>query len=78
MNNSASQSSCSIGANEGRRSRANADAAMCDKCIELDKRTAHFKDLAMRIMDPQTLEGARKLIEDLQAQKAALHPEQKK
>jgi len=48
---------------------------MCDKCIELDKKIAHFQDLAMRIMDPQTLEGARKLIEDLHAQKAPLHPE---
>jgi hypothetical protein len=51
---------------------------MCDKCTELDKRITHFKDLAMRIRDPQTLEGARKLIEDLHAQKAALHSEQQK
>ena len=51
---------------------------MCDKCTELDKRIAHFKDLALRIMDPQTLEGARKLIEELHAQKAALHPGKQK
>ena len=51
---------------------------MCDKCAELDKKIAHFKDLASRLVDPQTVEGANKLIKEMQAQKAALHPEQQK
>ena len=51
---------------------------MCDKCIELDKKIAHFSDLATRLVDPPTLEGTKKLIEEMQAQEVALHPEQQK
>jgi hypothetical protein len=51
---------------------------MCDKCIELDKKIAHFQDLATRLADSATLEGTQKLIEEMHAQKAALHPEQQK
>jgi len=52
--------------------------AMCDKCAELDEKIEHYRGLRPRITDPQTTEGLRKLIDDMQAQKAALHPEQEK
>jgi hypothetical protein len=51
---------------------------MCDKCAELDEKIEHYRGLMPRITDPQTTEGLRKLIDDMQAQKAALHPEQEK
>jgi hypothetical protein len=51
---------------------------MCDHCIELDKKIAQFQKLAERVLDPLTVEGLGKLIEEMQAQKAALHPELQK
>lgn len=50
---------------------------MCDKCDEIDRKIAHFKDLAARILDPQTRDGIAELIAEQEAQKATLHPEQK-
>ena len=49
---------------------------MCEKCVDLDKKIGYFRVLAVRLMDSSTIEAARKLIEEMQAQKAALHPEQ--
>ena len=49
---------------------------MCDKCIELDKKIEHYRHLSSRMTDQPTLDGIKKLIADLQAQKIALHPEQ--
>ena len=46
---------------------------MCDKCIEIDKKIAHFRNLATRLVDPATLEGTKKLIEEMEATKVALH-----
>jgi hypothetical protein len=48
-------------------------AAVCDKCIEIDKKIAHFRNLATRLVDPATLEGTKKLIEEMEATKVALH-----
>ena len=50
---------------------------MCDKCTELDKKIEHYQKLAARIFDPPTIEGINKLIEEMQAEKAKLHPERK-
>ena len=50
--------------------------AMCDKCAELDKKIEHYRSLLLRVADQQTTEGIRKFITDMQAQRAALHPEQ--
>lgn len=47
---------------------------MCEKCKPLDERIAHNHDLSQRVTDPQTLEGIKRLIGDLDAQKKALHP----
>ena len=48
---------------------------MCEKCEELDDKIEHYRNLTARVTDRQTNEGIAKLIEDMQAQKAALHPE---
>jgi hypothetical protein len=50
---------------------------MCDKCAELDAKIEHFRRLATRVLDPLTIEGIGKLIEEMQAKKDRLHPEQK-
>ncbi len=51
---------------------------MCDKCQELDKKIEHYRSLVARVTDQLTNERVAKLIEEMQAQKAALHPEQEK
>jgi hypothetical protein len=48
---------------------------MCDNCDEIDVKILHLRDVARRIIDQQTLDGIDKLIAELDAQKAALHPE---
>ena len=50
---------------------------MCAKCREIDKRIGHLRSLASRLTDRQALDGIAVLIADLEAQKAALHPDQK-
>jgi hypothetical protein len=50
---------------------------MCDKCAELDKKIERYWKLSAAISDRLALDGIKAAIEDLQAQKAALHLEQK-
>jgi hypothetical protein len=52
--------------------------AMCEKCVEIDGKIGHYRSIASRTTDQPTLDGIQELIERLQAQKAALHPEQSK
>jgi hypothetical protein len=54
--------------------RANAGTSMCEKCSELDAKIERQK-LAARLLDPPTIEGINKLIEEMEAEKARLHPE---
>jgi hypothetical protein len=49
---------------------------MCEQCVEIDKKIEHHRRLASLITDQLTLDGIKQLIERMQAQKAALHPEQ--
>ena len=42
---------------------------MCDKCDEIDRKIAHYKQLATRIDDKQTLAGIDKLIEQMTTEK---------
>jgi len=49
---------------------------MCEKCVEIDKRIEHYRVRASHTTDQPLLDGIKELIERLQAQKAALHPEQ--
>jgi hypothetical protein len=50
---------------------------MCDKCVELDARIAHYERLSSGISDRMTLKGIKILMDQLKAQKDMLHPEQK-
>jgi predicted component of type VI protein secretion system len=59
---------------KGAAFRANAELAMCEKCAELDEKIGHYRMVIMRVPDAQTVEGINKLIEKMQAEKAALHP----
>jgi beta-phosphoglucomutase-like phosphatase (HAD superfamily) len=49
---------------------------MCEKCDEIDKKIERYRVMASRITDQPILNGIRDLIEQMRAQKAALHPEQ--
>jgi beta-phosphoglucomutase-like phosphatase (HAD superfamily) len=50
--------------------------AMCEKCAELDSKIEHYRFMASRITDQPLLDGIKELIEQMQAQKVALLPEQ--
>jgi hypothetical protein len=49
---------------------------MCWKCEEIDKKILHYRTLGARVTDRLTLEGLQQLIEKLEAEKKALHPDQ--
>jgi hypothetical protein len=49
---------------------------MCDKCVELDKKIEHYREVTLAIGDELTIERIKALIADLQAQKGILHPGQ--
>jgi hypothetical protein len=51
---------------------------MCEKCAEIDAKIDYYRLLALRVTDQPMLGGLNKLIERLQAERAALHPEQPK
>jgi hypothetical protein len=51
---------------------------MCDKCVEIDGKIAHYRKLTSVISDRLTIEGIADRIKEMEAQKAQLHPEQKK
>jgi hypothetical protein len=50
---------------------------MCDKCRKLDERIKHYRRLAASINDKLTIDRFEELVANLEAEKAALHPEQK-
>jgi hypothetical protein len=52
-----------------------AEVLMCDKCVELDGKIEHYRSIASKMTDPQTIDGIKALIESMRAQKVALHPE---
>jgi hypothetical protein len=49
---------------------------MCEKCIEIDTKIEHYQQLSRLIIDQPTLDGIKQLIEQMKAEKIALHPEQ--
>lgn len=49
---------------------------MCEKCAELDERIKRYRMVSSSINDQLTIDRIKALIEELQVQKAALHPEQ--
>ena len=48
---------------------------MCEWCDQIDQTVAHYRWLKNRISDTQVHEAADRLIEELQAKKAALTPQ---
>jgi len=76
MNKSGRFAVLSAAANFDCQARANAELKMCDKCVELDGKIEHYQRLSAGVTDQLTLDGIKKLIEGMKAQKAALHPEQ--
>jgi len=48
---------------------------MCDKCEEIGKTIERYRRIKERISDQQLIDAAQKLIDELEADKAALHPE---
>jgi hypothetical protein len=51
---------------------------MCERCTELDKKLGRYRVILARAPDQQLAEGLAKLIEEAEAEKAALHREQEK
>jgi hypothetical protein len=49
-------------------------AAMCDKCSEIDRKIAHYKDIAASILDDLLTERIEAMIAELLAAKELLHP----
>jgi hypothetical protein len=49
---------------------------MCGKRVEIDGKIEHYRLLASRLTDQPNIDGIKELIERMQAQKLALHPEQ--
>jgi hypothetical protein len=50
----------------------------CAISVEIDKTIAHYRWIKERVIDPLTHQAADDLIEKLEAEKIALHPEQAK
>lgn len=50
---------------------------MCEACFELDQRIAHYRKVMSAMTDRLTFERITALVSELEARKAALHPQQK-
>jgi hypothetical protein len=48
---------------------------VCEKCVEIDKAIARYQRILLSIFDQLTMDRIKELIADLNAKKAALHPE---
>ena len=48
---------------------------MCEQCVEIDGKIEHYKNLFSLVTDQRTLDGIKKLIGRLEAEKQALHSE---
>jgi hypothetical protein len=59
---------------DGQRER---NCRMCDACDELDEKIEHYKKVALAMTDQLTIERITARVAELEAQKAALHPERK-
>jgi hypothetical protein len=49
---------------------------MCNKCVEIDKTIERYRGIKERVSDLALVDRAKQLIAELEADKAALHPEQ--
>jgi len=48
---------------------------MCEKCIEIQKKIEHYRQIQRSIADQLTVDRTEELIIELEAKKAALHRE---
>ena len=48
---------------------------MCEKCEALDKKIAHYREIAGRVNDKLVLEGIERLIRNFEAEKREFHQE---
>jgi hypothetical protein len=55
--------------------RANADRTMCKKCVELDRRISDLRRMIAHLRDARTVEAANDMIAEMDAHKAAHHPQ---
>jgi hypothetical protein len=51
---------------------------MCKTCNEFDKKIEQYRRISFSLNDQLTVDRIKTLIAELEAQKAALHPEQEK
>jgi hypothetical protein len=65
-------------ATDGRQLRTDAELEMCDRCARLDKKIAQYQRISFSLNDQLTVDRIKALIAELEAQKAALHPERQK
>ena len=50
---------------------------MCERCVEIDATIERYKRISGGTTDQPTLDAIEKLTDQLKAEKAALHPEQR-
>ena len=55
--------------------RANAEAAMYERCNEIDAKIEHYKYLSRMVTDQPTLDAIQKHVQQMKADKVALHAE---
>lgn len=48
---------------------------MCEKCDEIDVKLERYRRISLGLTDRQVLESIQILMENMKAEKAALHPE---
>ena len=51
---------------------------MCNKCDEIDKTILRYRNIQRRMLDQMLVDGAQKLIDGMETDKRALHPEKQK
>jgi hypothetical protein len=47
---------------------------MCEKCVEIDEKISRYRRLQYTVADQKMQEAADRLVAELEAKKAALHP----
>jgi hypothetical protein len=53
------------------------ELSMCDACDRLDEEIAHYRKVMSAMTDQLTIDGITALVAELEARKAALHPDRK-
>ena len=48
---------------------------MCEKCDEIDRKIERYRQVQRTILDQVTVDRAKEMVAELEAQKTGLHPE---